>query len=144
VVLTASGVLDFKHPALVRGAIVITTSAGARKIGDRLPSTCELVAMGKGGKRLDVGKAIAELRTRGLDVLLSEGGPHVVGQLIEAELLDEAFLTISPVVAGRGDEPRLGMVAGIELLPAKGLWSKLLSARRHGDYLFLRYGFARS
>jgi riboflavin biosynthesis pyrimidine reductase len=144
VVLTASGELDFKHPALVRGAIVITTPSGARKIGDRLPSSCELVAMGKGGKRLDVGKAIAELRTRGLDVLLSEGGPHVVGQLIEAELLDEAFLTISPVLAGRGDEPRLGMVEGIELLPAKGVWSKLLSARRHGDYLFLRYGFARS
>lgn len=140
VLLTASGDLDFAHPALAKGAIVITTSGGAKKVGDRLPPTCELVVMGKGGS-LDLGKAIGELRNRGLDVLLCEGGPHVMGQLLEDGLLDEAFLTVSPVVAGRGREPRLGMVEGIELLPANGAWSKLLSARRHGDYLFLRYGF---
>jgi riboflavin biosynthesis pyrimidine reductase len=140
VLLTASGELDFAHPALAKGAIVITTSGGARKVGDRLPPTCELVVMGKGGS-LDLGKAIGELRNRGLDVLLCEGGPHVMGQLLADGLLDEAFLTVSPVVAGRGREPRLGMVEGIELLPANGAWSKLLSARRHGDYLFLRYGF---
>ena len=140
VLLTASGELDFAHPALAKGAIVITTSGGAKKVGDRLPPKCELVVMGKGGS-LDLGKAIGELRNRGLDVLLCEGGPHVMGQLLEDRLLDEAFLTVSPVVAGRGGEPRLGMVEGIELLPANGAWSKLLSARRHGDYLFLRYGF---
>jgi riboflavin biosynthesis pyrimidine reductase len=140
VLLTASGELDFAHPALAKGAIVITTSGGAKKVGDRLPPTCELVVMGKGGS-LDLGKAIGELRNRGLDVLLCEGGPHVMGQLLEDGLLDEAFLTVSPVVAGRGREPRLGMVEGIELLPANGAWSKLLSARRHQDYLFLRYGF---
>lgn len=38
----------------------------------------------------------------------------------------------------------LGMVEGVELLPAKGAWTKLLSARRHGNYLFLRYGFRES
>lgn len=140
VLLTASGELDFAHPALARGAIVITTIAGAKKIGHRLPPACELVTMGK-GKSLDLGKAIGALRNRGLQVLLCEGGPHVMGQLLEDGLLDEAFLTVSPVVAGRGEEKRLGMVEGIELLPAKGAWSTLLSARRHGDYLFLRYGF---
>ena len=50
------------------------------------------------------------------------------------------FLTVSPVVAGRRDATRLGMVEGVELLPSRGVWSRLLSARRHGDYLFLRYG----
>jgi riboflavin biosynthesis pyrimidine reductase len=94
--------------------------------------------MGK-GKHLDLGHALAELRSRGLNVLLSEGGPHLVGQLIEGGLLDEAFLTISPVIAGRKEEKRLGMVEGVELLPKYGAWSRLLSARRHGDYLFLRY-----
>ncbi|MDQ6721009.1 MAG: dihydrofolate reductase family protein [Candidatus Dormibacteraeota bacterium] len=140
VLLTATGELDFDHPALIRGAIVITTIAGAKKIGRRLPPACEVVAMGKGDS-LDLGNAIRELRDRGLNVLLSEGGPHVMGQLLKDGLLDEAFLTISPVVAGRGDEQRLGMVEGVELLPAKGAWSRLLSARQHGEYLFLRYGF---
>jgi len=143
VVLTASGELDFSHPALVRGAIVMTTSPGAKKIGSRLPASCELVVLGK-GKSIDMGKAMWELRDRGLDVLLSEAGPHVTGQLIGEGLLDEVFLTLSPVMAGRGKEKRFGMVEGIELLPANGAWSKLLSARRHADYLFLRYGVGKS
>jgi riboflavin biosynthesis pyrimidine reductase len=138
VLVTAKGDVDAKHPALVKGAIVLTTADGKRAIGSRLPATCEIVEMGK-GKHLDLGHALAELRGRGLKVLLTEGGPHLVGQLIEGGLLDEAFLTISPVIAGRDDEKRLGMVEGFELLPKHGAWSSLLSARRHGDYLFLRY-----
>ena len=139
VVLTASGKIDFAHPALKRGATVVTTAAGAKAIGEKLPKTCDLVVIGK-GKVLDMGNTIKEIRERGHEVLLSEGGPHVVGQMIEANLLDEVFLTVSPVLAGRDKEERFGMVEGVELLPAKGTWSKLLSARRHGDYLFLRYG----
>jgi riboflavin biosynthesis pyrimidine reductase len=88
--------------------------------------------------------AIDELRARDLNVLLTEGGPHVMGELIANGLLDEAFLTVSPVVAGRDGEPRLGMVAGVELLPDKAVWADLMSARRHGDYLFLRYGLRKS
>jgi riboflavin biosynthesis pyrimidine reductase len=143
VLLTASGKLDFKHPALIAGATVVTTSAGATAIGDRLPETCDVVALGR-GKRLGMEHTIGELRTRGYDVILTEGGPHVAGQMIDEHLLDEAFLTISPVMAGRGGETRLGMVEGVELLPGKGAWSRLLSARRHEDYLFLRYGIGKT
>jgi hypothetical protein len=31
------------------------------------------------------------------------------------------------------------MVAGVEFLPGHGVWTNLLSVRRHGDFLFLRY-----
>jgi len=136
VVVTATGRLDASHPALVRGALVMTTEDGARAIGNRLPKTCEVVAL---GKKLHLGTVLAGLRGRGLDVVLTEGGPHVMGQLIEAGLLDEVFLTVSPVIAGRKEERRLGMVEGVELIPAHSARSKLTSVRRHGDYLFLRY-----
>jgi riboflavin biosynthesis pyrimidine reductase len=92
-----------------------------------------------GGETLDLAAVLSNMRERGFDVVLSEGGPHVVGELIKRGLLDEAFVTISPVIAGRGEEHRLGMVEGVELLPLHGVWSRLLSARRHGEYLFLRY-----
>ena len=138
VVVTASGEIDAKHPAVAKGAIVMTTEGGAKVIGGRLPETCEVAKVGE-GKSLDIGEALAQLRSRGLKVLLTEGGPHLMGQLIDKGLLDEAFLTISPVMAGRDTERRLGMVEGVELLPNRGVWSTLLSARRHGDYLFLRY-----
>ena len=94
--------------------------------------------MGRGAK-VDMGEVIAAVCARELEVLLTEGGPHLMGELIDAGLMEEVFLTISPVVAGRGSEKRLGMVEGVELLPTLGVWSALLSARRHGDYLFLRY-----
>jgi riboflavin biosynthesis pyrimidine reductase len=139
VLLTKSGDIDLSHPAIQHGATIITTAAGARALGDRLPATCEVVAMGA-TTEIDMVQAVDELRNRGLAVLLTEGGPHVMGELIAARLLDEAFITVSPVVAGRDGEGRLGMVQGLELLPKAGVWSRLLSARRHGDYLFLRYG----
>ena len=139
VLLTASGKIDLKHPALVKGATVITTTAGAAVIGKRLPPASELVTMGR-GKTLNLARAFGELRSHGRDVVLTEGGPHLMGQLIRERMLDEMFVTISPVAAGRARERRLGMVEGVELLPKAGAWSRLMSARRHGDYLFLRYG----
>ena len=140
--ITASGEIDVSHPAIKRGAIILTTAAGKAALKDKVPESCEIVQLT--GKHVDAGKAIEELRSRGLAVILTEGGPHLMGQLIEGRLLDEAFLTLSPVIAGREpDGGRLGMVAGVEFSPAEGPWSRLLSVRRHGDYMFLRFGFSR-
>jgi riboflavin biosynthesis pyrimidine reductase len=138
ILLTRSGDIDVWHPAIVGGATVLTTAVGAATLGSRLPESCDLIEVGK--DTVDIRRAVEELRERGYNVLLTEGGPHVMGELIELGLLDEAFLTISPVIAGRDGEERLGMVAGAELLPLVGAWSELLSARRHEDYVFLRYG----
>jgi len=139
VLFTVSGHLETSHPAVIEGATVVTSGAGAKVLQGRLPDTCDVIELGKHGA-VDVTAAVSELRSRGYDVLLTEGGPHMMGELIQAGLLDEAFLTVSPVIAGRDAEGRLGMVAGVELLPDRAPWSKLLSARRHGDFLFLRYG----
>jgi riboflavin biosynthesis pyrimidine reductase len=138
VLLTATGDLDFKHPALVKGAIILTTKAVAKEIATRLPPACEVIALGA-GKTLEIKHAFGELTKMGFDVVLTEGGPTLMGELIKAGLLDEMFLTISPVVAGRSKEPRLGMVEGVELLPRATVSSRLLSARRADDYLFVRY-----
>ncbi len=142
VLLTATGELDLKHPALVKGAVVLTTRAVADQIGSRLPPACEVIALGE-GKTLNIKHAFGELTRMGMDVVLTEGGPHLMGELVKAGLLDEMFLTLSPVLAGRDKELRLGMVEGVELLPKLPVWGRLLSARRHGDYLFLRYALPR-
>jgi riboflavin biosynthesis pyrimidine reductase len=138
VLLTATGDVDVAHPAAVSGATIVTTTSAAKQLRERLPKTCDLIEVGKSG-RVDIGRAVAELRDRGYEVILTEGGPHVMGELIANRLLDESFLTISPVVAGRAKEARLGMVAGVELLPDHGAWTRLLSIRRQGDFLYLRY-----
>jgi riboflavin biosynthesis pyrimidine reductase len=142
-VLTSNGELDFSHPALLHGATILTTAAGARAMAGRVPDACDVASLGE-DEHVDVTRAVDELRNRGHQAVLTEGGPHVMGDLIQARLLDEAFLTISPVLAGRDKEVRLGMVEGVELLPKDGVWTRLLSARRHGGHLFLRYGLPRS
>jgi riboflavin biosynthesis pyrimidine reductase len=142
VLLTATGDLDVSHSAVAEGATVLTISDVAKSLRARLPRSCDVIE--SGDKEVDLTRAIEELRSRGMNVLLTEGGPHVMGELVKQDLLNEAFLTISPVVAGRNGDDRLGMVAGAEFLPSSGAWVELMSSRRHGDYLFLRYGLRNS
>jgi riboflavin biosynthesis pyrimidine reductase len=138
-VLLTTGAIDPSHPAVVAGATILTTSEGAVALKRVLPGTCDVITVGESGE-VDMVEAVAELRSRGHEVILTEGGPHVVGELVAHGLLDEAFITVSPVLAGRDGEQRLGIIAGAELLPDHGVWSRLLSVRRHGDFLFTRYG----
>jgi riboflavin biosynthesis pyrimidine reductase len=90
------------------------------------------------GKR-PLGEVLAELRSRGWRRVLCEGGPVVIGGLVREGLLDEAFITLSPVLAGRDQGWRPGMVGGVELLPERGVWGRLAGVRRQGSHLFLRY-----
>jgi riboflavin biosynthesis pyrimidine reductase len=139
VVLTASGELDPSHPALQAGALVVTTKAGARRATRILPATCQVMSM-SAGKSVDVTSALELLRSQGYTVILSEAGPVVMSQLVRSRLVDDLFLTLSPVLAGRvaGDGNR-GLVEGVHLLPDQPAWMCLVGARRHGSHLFLRY-----
>lgn len=143
VVITTGSDLGLKHPALVKGATLLTTKAGADRIGDGLPASCEMVSVGT-GKKLEMNRAVDEVGKRGFNVVLTEGGPHLMGELIQAGVLDETFVTLSPVLAGRYGERRLWMVEGVALLPSVPVWSWVLSARRQADFLFLRYALLRS
>lgn len=139
-IVTASGAIDVAHPVLDQGALVLTTAEGAAALGDRVPAASEVVVLA-GGERVDLRAAVTLLHQRGSDLILSEGGPTLFGSLLEAELVDELFLTLSPLLAGRvPGSPRSGLVEGIELLPARSGEARLLGARAHGDHLFLRYG----
>jgi riboflavin biosynthesis pyrimidine reductase len=139
-IVTGGGSLDATHPVLAQNAVVLTTERAAEDLRAAVPSTAEVVAV-NAGDRVDLGLALAALRERGHGVILSEAGPTVFGQLLAKWLVDELFLTISPLVAGRGDERRLGLAEGAELLPQTTDPAELLSLRRAGAYLFLRYGW---
>jgi riboflavin biosynthesis pyrimidine reductase len=137
-VVTARGDVPAGHPALRAGTLVLTTAAGALRLRGRLPPACTIVDLGDWPK-LPPADVLAAARDRGGNMVLTEGGPRLLGQLAAAGLLDELFLTISPVLAGRGHTARPGLVAGLELLPGRAGPAELLTVRRHGSYLFLRY-----
>ena len=139
VVLTASGRVDPGHPSFAAGALVLTTDEGAARLEGRLPAAAAVVSLG-GGDRLDPAAAVEELHRRGHRLILSEGGSHSIGPLLAAGLVDELFLTVSPLLAGRpGNDPRLGLVEGVDLLAGGPLEARLLGVRRDADHLFLRY-----
>jgi riboflavin biosynthesis pyrimidine reductase len=135
-VVTTGGSLDVSHPVLAE-AVVLTTTAGAARLGDVVP---DIVAVND-GDWVDLALALELLRARGHSLVLAEAGPTTFGALVAQSLVDELFLTLSPVLAGRLKSERLALVEGVELLPHARVGLELLSLRRSADHLFARYAF---
>jgi len=87
---------------------VILHPAGATD-PDPLPGV-ELRATGAGAD-VDLVEALARLRSDGVQHVLCEGGPRLLGQLHQQGLLDELFVTLSPVLVGGTATGLLGPVA---------------------------------
>jgi riboflavin biosynthesis pyrimidine reductase len=135
-VLTSSGRVDPAHPAFAAGAVAITTDDGAAKLAGSLPESSLIVL----GPSLDPARALTELGARGHRLILHEGGPHAIGPFLESRLVDELFLTISPLLTGRdASDRRLALVEGTDLLPGGPPGASLLGIRRDEDHVFLRY-----
>ncbi|MGH7920430.1 MAG: dihydrofolate reductase family protein [Candidatus Dormibacteraceae bacterium] len=142
IVVTLRGALDPAQPALQAGALVLTTDAGAARLGSALPGGVRVRSLGPDaptGRRL-----LAAARAEGHRRVLTEGGPSVIGVLLRDRVLDELFLTLSPVLAGRqaGSGGRLSIVEGMALPPGGFVAGTLRSLRRAGEHLFLRYRFS--
>lgn len=136
-VVSTGASLDPNHPVLQR-AVLLTTVRGAEQFAGTLP---DVVAVND-GDWVDLRAAVAVLRDRGHERILSEAGPTVFGGLLADGLVDELFLTVSPVFAGRAEAgSTLGLVEGVALLPQTRVGGRLASVRRSGDHLFLRYVF---
>ena len=135
-IVTAGGSFEPAHPILESGATVLTTAPVAATLV--VPPASEVVAVND-GDQVDPPLAIAALRARGHDSILSEGGPTLFSSFAAKGVVDELFLTVSPLLAGRTGAPRLSLVDGAELLPDLRVAGRLLSVRRHESHLFLRY-----
>jgi riboflavin-specific deaminase-like protein len=139
--LVVSGRLTLAHDLRLladpKSHVAIVTSST-----DSLPATgarIEYLRAGRQG-RVELRRAFAELRDRfAIQTLLCEGGPHLNGELLSANLVDELFLSLSPTLAGdpaRG-QPALRILAGVELEHPPEL--ELVSVLEHSSRLFLRY-----
>ena len=144
VVVTASGVLDPSCPAL-QNAIFATTPAGMKRLAGALPPTARIASFEatevdrSGHSRMRLGPVLSLLRAENAELVLTEGGPTLVGQLIFENLLDELFLTVSPRLFGRySGDARKALLDGVDV-SKKSI--ELSSVRRQGSHLFLRYGF---
>jgi riboflavin biosynthesis pyrimidine reductase len=118
--------------------VFVTTEDGARRLGERGFGAHVSIEVAGSGDRVSAAELRQFLeRYRGA-VVLCEGGPHLMGDLVAADSVDELFLTIAPQLVGRGDD-RLGLVEGVGLAPTDAPWFSLASVKRAGEHLFLRY-----
>jgi riboflavin biosynthesis pyrimidine reductase len=142
VVLSGSGHVSPSHPVFEAGALILTTASGASTLAGRLPGASTVLSLGD-GPAVNLRDALETLRARGHRLVLSEAGPHTFASLVAAGLVDELFLTVSPFLAGHTvDGAQLGLVEGRALLPATVVEGRLLSVRREGAHLLLRYELA--
>jgi riboflavin-specific deaminase-like protein len=80
--------------------IVLTHDAAPADRRDALATVADVVSCGQ--SVVDLSRGLAELHRRGLRHVLCEGGPHLFGALLAADLVDELCLTISPLLVGAG------------------------------------------
>lgn len=128
------------YPAVAEALTELRRSLGLSELPDVVViSSREDIESSTLGERLivraDIEAALDELRERGCRRILCEGGPTLFGSLLSDGLVDELFLTISPLLAGDG----LSLVEGIELLPHRRTAATLAGVRRDASHLFLRY-----
>lgn len=146
VIVSARGQLDLTFPAFQAGNVpilVITTTRGLQQLRTQQwgPST-RVVAVQQAGTipASSLLKTIEEVCQGHL--WLIEGGPHLLSDFVQEQLLDELFLTLAPHIAGRADTPhRPGLVTGKLFAPAAPRWGTLTAVRRSESHLFLRYAF---
>jgi riboflavin biosynthesis pyrimidine reductase len=149
-VVTRSLVLDLELPLFREASdedrpLVVTTTAGLERVRSTAGATAtqdlamvaEIVVAGD--ESVDWDTALRALRaTARAAVVLVEGGPNTIAQLVAADLLDELCLTASPQLAGAG---RQRIVVGVESeAPRRLALDRVLI---EDDYLFLRYLRAR-
>jgi len=80
--------------------IVITSAKAPRAVRAAIEPHADVIIAGEEG--VDFTTAVAALAERGHRRMLTEGGPHLLAELLAAGLLDELCLTIGPLMAGPG------------------------------------------
>ena len=134
---------------------IITTKAGAQRLA-QLRSHPHVRIIVAGEKEfVDLPRAMTVLRAEfGIKRLLCEGGPTLYGYMARAGLIDEKFLTISPVEVGiiipqeqepsqaeRANPPKMRptIFGAPGFTKEQATWWRWMSCRRVGDHQFNRY-----
>jgi riboflavin biosynthesis pyrimidine reductase len=110
---------------------IVFTSEGADPArGAEASERVEVVQLP--GEHVDAATVIDQLHKRGLGRIVCEGGPGLLHQVTDAGLLDEADITVSPMLVGTEKTPDTPMLQA----PASFELQHVLTAE---EFLMLRY-----
>jgi len=140
VIVSARGELPlqrrlFSSPTPEITPVVLTTQRADPAALERLAGRARVLVVG--AEEVDLPRAMAMLtQDFGVRRLVLEGGASFNAAMLGADLVDEIFCTLAPLVLGG---PALTMVAGPGPLRGGPRRLALLSALDHGGELYLRY-----
>ncbi len=131
-------------------AFLLTTSGAAEALASQLQQRRNLRVIVCGdGAYVDLPRAMGVLRRQfGIRYLLCEGGPTLYSKLLELDLIDEKFLTVSPIEAGSHVPQLEGCEAAFSFRPTAFAGARSrenavrwqwLSCRKVGDHQFHRF-----
>ncbi|HVJ04984.1 MAG TPA: RibD family protein [Candidatus Saccharimonadales bacterium] len=152
VLVTARADFQMSDYAVFDGEFVdvtlVTTHEGARRLGPQLEAhpRVDVIAVddveSSRGEGLDLRKAVAELQQRyGIKHLLCEGGPTLYSGMLQAGLIDEKFVTVSPMEVGQlcAQGVRPTVLPNVGFSKEDAVRWEWLSCRKVGDYQFHRF-----
>lgn len=84
------------------------------------------------GSHVDPAALLDYLRSRGLLRIVCEGGPHLLSEMSHAKVLDEADITVAPLIVGGGQK-----VTGTPMFEPDRF--RLVHSIADDGYLFIRY-----
>ena len=133
VIVSRSLDLPWDEPVFGESAVkpLVITSDGAS--GFNVEEASEIVdVVVLPGKVVDPHALVDALHERGLDRITCEGGPRLLGELARADLVDEADITIAPLLTGGGQ-----IHTGEPVVDARRF--DLAGVLEEDGYLFTRY-----
>src|SRR5260370_15119115 len=137
-VLTGSGKIDFHYHLFDSSRVdpwIVTSANGEKRLRAGLkkqPKTEAINVISVGGStQVDVATVARLLREKhGIRTLLCEGGPTLYGELLDKDLIDEDFRTVSLQVLGkstRSSMERPTAYGDVSYTPETAPWFKLMS-----------------
>jgi riboflavin-specific deaminase-like protein len=122
--------------------LVLTTSAVSKRYLQSIQKVAGGIHISK-GSRINFTEGLQWLRGDwNVRRLLCEGGGEINGALFEENLVDDIYLTISPLIFGGRNAPTLADGEGVARV-ADSINLKLRGLRRVADELFLKYSVIR-
>lgn len=128
IAVTRSGNLDWSKPYFTGGRAIVLHPID---VHPQVPDGIETIAFS------DWPDALKQLKGRGMEIINVMGGSEINAYLLEAELIDELFLTLAPKIK-LGDN--IPTYAGGTPLPREKVQTYNLAEVHHiEDEIFLRY-----
>jgi len=153
IIVTGSGEVDLSFRVFNSPRVepwIVTAAAGAQALQTRLKAPgkgadIKVVSVGE-GSIVDIPAAMRALRQEhGIRTLLCEGGPTLYGEMLNRQLIDEDFRTLSLQVLGKTTKPpieRPTTYGHLSYVPENAPWYRLVSlhyALPYHAFLRVRY-----